>query len=84
MDVGILQVKEYGSVKINLRPLMEARGLSRNRLAHLIDTRYEVVNKWYNGRVERIDADILARLCYVLQCEVSDIIFYVPGSKSGF
>lgn len=80
MDGGILQVKEYGSVEISLRPLMEARGITRNRLARLIDTRYEVVDKWYHGRVERIDADILARLCYVLECDVSDIIRYVPGS----
>ena len=28
------------------------------------------------GQVERIDADLLARLCYVLDCELEDIIQY--------
>ena len=47
---------------------MDARGITRNRMARMIDVRYEVIDKWYKGTVERIDADILARLCFVLGC----------------
>lgn len=39
-------------------------------------TRFEVIDKWCKGSVERIDADILARLCYVLECNVEDIVTY--------
>lgn len=77
METGILQVKEYGHVRIVLREIMDARGISRNRMARMIDVRYEVIDKWYKGTVERIDADILARLCFVLGCEAGDIIRYM-------
>ena len=42
--------------------------LSRNTLASSINARFEVIDKWYNGQVEKIDLDVLARICYVLGC----------------
>ena len=55
---------------------MEERGVNRNQLAKAIGTRFEVVDKWCRGDISRIDADILARLCYVLECDVNDLITY--------
>lgn len=55
---------------------MEEKGITRYRLAKLADTRFEVVEKWCSGTVERIDADVLARFCYILDCDVSDIVQY--------
>lgn len=74
----IVTVCEYGKIEIRLRALMEERGLSRNQLAKLTGTRFEVINKWFAGSVERIDADVLARLCYVLNCDAGELIRYVP------
>lgn len=72
----IVTICEYGKIKVNLRNILEAKNVTRNQLAKLTSTRFEVVNKWYDGDVERIDADVLARFCYVLDCDVSDIINY--------
>ena len=78
MRKSILFVKsnDYGQVNIKLRQLMDEQQLTRNLLAHLINARFEVVDKWYKNRVERIDMDVLARLCFVLQCDAADIIEY--------
>lgn len=40
------------------------------------NTRFQIIDRWCKGQVERIDADLLARLCYVLDCELEDIIQY--------
>lgn len=69
-------MREYGNVKIKLKEIMDAKGISRNRLSKATSTRFEVVDKWYKGDVERIDTDVLARFCFVLQCRVEDIIEY--------
>lgn len=37
-------------------------------LAKAINARFEVIDRWYDGHVEKIDADILARICFVLEC----------------
>ena len=72
----ISTVNDYGKTKITLKALMDARGLSRNALARSINTRFEVVDKWYENRVEKLDLDILARICYVLDCDVGDVLSY--------
>ena len=69
---------EYGAVELRLKDVLDERKMTRNQLARMIDARFEVVNKWYSGKVEKLDLDILARICYALDCEVSDIVVYVP------
>lgn len=78
---AILLRADYGSIQLHLRELMEERGISRNQLAKLIDARFEVVNKWYQGKVEKMDLDILARICYALDCTAAELLEYVPGEE---
>lgn len=73
---SVVNIGSYGKVTIHLRELIEERGITRYRLAKLADTRFEVVEKWCSGKVERIDSDVLARFCYILDCEITDIIKY--------
>ena len=72
---------DYVFVELLLKEIMEARGITRNQLAKLIDARFEVVNKWYQGNVEKMDLDILARICYALDCTTEDLLRYVPAEK---
>ena len=76
MKKEIFTINHYGSISIEIKSIMDQKGLSRNALARAINARFEVINKWYHGRVEKIDADILARICYVLECTPADIIKY--------
>lgn len=71
-----MSLGSYGNVSIHLKELIEKKGITRYRLAKLADTRFEVVEKWCSGTVERIDTDVLSRFCYILNCEISDIIKY--------
>lgn len=73
---SVVSMKEYGKVKIQLKEIMGKKNITRNHLAKALNTRFEVINKWYNNDVEKMDLDILARLCYVLECSPADIIKY--------
>ena len=73
---SVVNLGSYGKITVHLKELIEQRGITRYRLAKLADTRFEVVEKWCNGTVERIDTDVLARFCYILDCEITDIIQY--------
>jgi len=73
---SVVNIGSHGKISINLKELIEEKGITRYRLAKLADTRFEVVEKWCSGTVERIDSDVLARFCYILDCEVTDIIKY--------
>ena len=77
MSREIYTLNQYGHIELKLKEVMDRRGISRNALARAVNTRFEVIDKWYQGNVEKIDADILARICYVLECSPEDIIRYV-------
>ncbi|MBR5270197.1 MAG: helix-turn-helix transcriptional regulator [Anaerotignum sp.] len=78
---AVLVRADYGHVELRLKEVMDERGISRNQLAKLIDARFEVVGKWYKGEVEKMDLDILARICYALDCTAEDLIEYIPGEE---
>ncbi|NCC86290.1 MAG: XRE family transcriptional regulator [Clostridia bacterium] len=55
---------------------MDEKKLTRSALARLADVRFEVADKWYNGNIERMDVDVMTRICFVLDCDISDLMTY--------
>lgn len=81
MKREIYTLNQYGHIEINLKEIMDKKNVSRNALARAINARFEVIDKWYNGHVEKIDADVLARICFILECSPSDIIIYTMDTN---
>lgn len=73
---SIATIKNYGKIRLRLQEQMDARGMKRNQLARAIQANFAVIDKWYSGDVEKLDLDVLARICYVLGCSVSDLLTY--------
>lgn len=76
MNDGILYKREYGVIHLRLREMMDSRGINRSQMARLIGGRFEVADKWYQGKVEKMDLDVLARICFVLDCQPGDLLEY--------
>lgn len=76
MKKELFTLNNCGNITINIKPIMNEKHITRNALARAINTRFEVIDKWYHGYVEKIDSDILARLCFVLECNPDAIIKY--------
>lgn len=76
MDTNIYTLKNYGKVEIVLKELLNKKNISRNKLSMMIAANYNLVNRYYNNKVIRIDLDIIARMCFALNCNVTDILKY--------
>lgn len=76
MNNNVYILKNYGKIKIDLKNILDSRNISRNKLCTMIATNYDLVNRYYNNKVIRIDLDIIARMCYALDCDISDILKY--------
>lgn len=70
------RVDEYGSVKVKLAEMLDSRGITRNRLKTLTGVKYEVIDRYYQNHVERVDLDFIAKVCYVLNCKIDDLLEY--------
>lgn len=71
-----LLMKDYGKIHVKLKDLMDEHNITRYKLASSAHTRFEVIDKWYKDEVQKLDLDVLARICYVLKCSPSDILEY--------
>ena len=76
MEDSIYTLKDYGKATIQLKQIIDMKKISRNKLCNMIATNYDLVNRYYNNKVVRIDLDIIARMCYVLDCDINDLIKY--------
>lgn len=70
-------IGEYGGIRIKLAEVLDSRGITRNRLGTLTGIKYGVIDRYYRAEsVERVDLDIFARICYVLNCKIEDLLEY--------
>lgn len=75
-------MEQYGHIKIKLADLITQRGISKNKLSHRAEMERTQINNYCKGIVTRFDTDVLARLCTVLECEISDLLEFVPPNKN--
>lgn len=71
-------VADDGEIRIKIDEILTRENISRSRLARAMGVDYRVVRRICTGETSRIDFHILKRLCYTLECEIQDIIEYVP------
>lgn len=71
-------MERYGTIKINLAQMIEMRGISKNKLSQRAEMQRTQLNNYCNNTITRLDIDVLGRLCTVLNCEIGDLLEYVP------
>ena len=77
----VISIKEYGKIELRLNEILEEREIKRYHLAKITNTRFEVIDKWCKNNVEKLDLDVLARICYALDCSPSDIIKHINNNE---
>lgn len=74
-------MEQYGTIKIKLNELLKKSGLSKNKLSHRAEMQRTQINNYCNNEVTRLDTDVLARICTVFDCQISDLLEYIPPEK---
>ena len=71
------KTQEYGNIKVKLAEMLEAKGITRNRLRTLTGIKYEVIDRYYKAaNIEMVDLDFVSKVCFVLDCEIEDLLEY--------
>lgn len=71
-------MQEYGTIHIKLDELIQKAGISKNKLSHRAEMQRTQINHYCNNDITRLDIDVLARICTVLDCKIEDLLEFIP------
>ena len=74
-------MEEYGSIRIKLDELIRKAGISKNKLSHRAEMQRSQINHYCNNEITRLDVDVLARICTVLDCKIEDLLEFIPPEE---
>lgn len=70
-----------GTIRLRLSEIMEEKNVSMNQLSFRTEMQRTQLRNYRDNKIQRLDIDILLRLCYVLECDLHDLLEYVPPAK---
>ena len=68
-------------IKIKLSDLLGKNKMTQKSLAEMTGIRPATVSKMYYEEVKRIDVKHLNNICKVFNCELSELLEYIPDNK---
>lgn len=73
----------YGKFVCNVGKAMDEVGISITKMRKLTGLNHDVVKKYYEDSITRIDKDVLARIAYVLSLYGIDPTNLIEYKKNG-
>ncbi len=71
-------MRNKGMLKIHLSSLLKASGMSKNKFCQKAEIQHSQLKAYMDNTITRLDTDVLIRICYTLDCSISDLLEYIP------
>ena len=68
-------------IKIHLFKLLGERRISQAESSRRTGINTNSINAWYNEYIKYLSKEDLDKICEVLECDVSDLIEYIPNKE---
>ena len=72
----VMQEINYGQIILKLDKILKDRNITTYELSNSANIRFQTVKALREDTATRIDFNVLAKICYALNCKVQDIIEY--------
>lgn len=74
--------EDCGELRIKLDNLLISRNISLNQLSYRAEIQRTQLRNYRDNKIQRLDIDIMLRLCYVLECDFFDLVEYIPPKEN--
>ena len=78
----IMQEIEYGTIECKLDDYLNKRNITTYELSTKSNIRFQTIKNLRENISTRIDFEVLAKICYSLECNVDDILKYKTNKDS--
>ena len=72
-------MKDFGKIDIVLNDYLKKNKISRTSLTRKTELQYSQILRYCRNEAQKMDLDILAKLCTVLDCNIEDILKLTKG-----
>ncbi len=72
---------DYGHLEIRLAELIKEKGMNRNQVSIRAAMNWKQVDNYCNNDITRLDTFVLCKLCTALDCEIQDLLTFIPADK---
>ena len=69
-------MKNFGKIIFKIDQVLEEKNISKNKLEKEENLQRTQLNSYCNNKVKRIDLENIAKICYVLEFDINDIVEY--------
>ncbi len=69
-------MQDYGRIIFKIDQALEEKNISKNKLEKEANLQRTQLNSYCNNKVKRLDLFTIAKICYVLDCQIEDIMEY--------
>ena len=71
-------LEDWGKIDLTLDEYLKEHNISRCSLSRNGQIHYKQLLKYCKNDMQKIDLQLVARICKTLGCDISDIICYTP------
>ncbi len=75
-------MEKWGEVNLTLDEFLKNHNISRSSLSRNAQIHYGQLLKYCRNDMQKVDLNILARICKTINCEIGDIIEYLPPKSN--
>ena len=75
-NLGSCLIKADGNFIFHLQEILDDRGITKYQFSKISNIRYDTICNYCKGNVTLMNMEYLKIFCYVLKCNVADLVEY--------
>lgn len=72
----VSEQEDFGKLELRINEILKEKHISKNRICKEMDIPRANFNRYCRNDFQRIDANLICKLCYYLDVDVSELIVY--------
>lgn len=69
---------DFGTLHLRINEILKEKNISKNKICKELDIPRTNFNRYCNDNFQRIDSNLICKLCYYLQVDIAELIEYRP------